>query len=432
MIIGAGASGLMAARELAKAGKKVCVLEARDHIGGRTHTLYNVPLSPHVEMGAEFVHGHLPITLELLKEAGIPYHRTGGEMWRAKDGELKQEDYFIDHWHLFEKKLEETQEDITLNAFLAEHFADEKYDELRDSVRRFATGFDTADPDRASLLALKEEWLDEDEQEQYRIDNGYGALIQFLAQGCIAAGGMIHTSTVVKEIMWQDGKATAIADNGITYTANKVIVTVPLGVLQAEDDLEGAITFSPALTEQKNAARQMGFGAIIKVLLQFTEAFWEKEPITTRAGSDLKQLNFLFSKEHIPTWWTQYPNPNALLTGWLGGPEAAKLKGATDEEILTIATKALSNIFSMEEAAIKKLIAASYIVNWTAEPFTRGSYAYDTVESKAAREVLMRPVSNTIYFAGEALYSGPVMGTVEAALTSAREVVQEILSEGKR
>jgi monoamine oxidase len=67
------------------------------------------------------------------------------------------------------------------------------------------------------------------------------------------------------------------------------------------------------------------------------------------------------------------------------------------------------------------------VVNWTADPFTRGSYAYDTIEAPGARKILNAPINNTIYFAGEYLYDGPAMGTVEAALTSGVEIAKGII-----
>ncbi|HZG01862.1 MAG TPA: FAD-dependent oxidoreductase, partial [Chitinophagales bacterium] len=70
IVIGAGASGLVAARELTKHGKKVCILEARDRVGGRIHTARINGFTKPIELGAEFIHGELPLTMSLLKEAG--------------------------------------------------------------------------------------------------------------------------------------------------------------------------------------------------------------------------------------------------------------------------------------------------------------------------------------------------------------------------
>jgi monoamine oxidase len=170
------------------------------------------------------------------------------------------------------------------------------------------------------------------------------------------------------------------------------------------------------------AIKMMGMGAVIKIMLLFKVPFWENEAITKLTGSSLEGMSFIFSQEQIPTWWTQYPNKTALLTGWLGGPNAAKLKDANNETILQMALDSLTAIFKTSVAAIKELLAATYIKNWTADPFAHGSYAYATVETAAAIKTLLDPVEDTVYFAGEAMYQGPAMGTVEAALTSGRDV----------
>jgi monoamine oxidase len=73
LVIGAGAAGLMAAYKLSQQGKKVIVLEARNRTGGRIHTINQESFFQHAELGAEFIHGDLPVTLNLLKEAGIKY-----------------------------------------------------------------------------------------------------------------------------------------------------------------------------------------------------------------------------------------------------------------------------------------------------------------------------------------------------------------------
>ena len=80
----------MVAMKLSQSRQKVVVLEALNRIGGRIHTLHDPAFKSPVELGAEFIHGNLPVTLGLLKEAGIPYTESGGQFWNASGGELKQ------------------------------------------------------------------------------------------------------------------------------------------------------------------------------------------------------------------------------------------------------------------------------------------------------------------------------------------------------
>src|SRR5580765_6661234 len=86
IIVGAGAAGLMAMKDLVDAGYKVCLLEAASIAGGRIATLYNEELKESFETGAEFIHGDLPLTLQLLNEAGISYTKVKGEMISVKNG----------------------------------------------------------------------------------------------------------------------------------------------------------------------------------------------------------------------------------------------------------------------------------------------------------------------------------------------------------
>ena len=72
VIVGAGAPASMAARELARAGKRVTILEApRDRCGGRIHPLPASEFGYPADGGAEFVHGEAPVTRDLLNEAGL-------------------------------------------------------------------------------------------------------------------------------------------------------------------------------------------------------------------------------------------------------------------------------------------------------------------------------------------------------------------------
>src|ERR1700749_891072 len=91
IVIGAGAAGLMATPSLSKAGYRVTILEARNRCGGRIHTLNHESFFKNAELGAEFVHGDLPVTLNLLNEASIPYQPANAEMWHYKNGKFSRE-----------------------------------------------------------------------------------------------------------------------------------------------------------------------------------------------------------------------------------------------------------------------------------------------------------------------------------------------------
>jgi monoamine oxidase len=421
IIIGAGATGLMAAYELIKAGKKVTILEARNRIGGRCYTFSGDDFTTPIELGAEFIHGELPLTLKLLKEAGIKYEAVSGDNFQVKNGEIVPSGFFMEHWDEFEKALKEVQEDQSLEQFLQQYFHEEKYIGLRKSVIQFAAGYDTADPARVSLFSLRDEWLSEHEEEtQYRILGGYIQLMDFLANQITNLGGEIVLNSVVKQVSWQAGSVEVITTDDAVFIGKKLVLTIPLGVLTLNKNEHGAITFSPDLPEQRQAANEMGFGVIIKILIEFSEPFWEEK--------GLSNLQFLFSEEKIPTWWTQNLQDNNVLTGWLGGNPKDKIQQLSDDELLQEAINSLAAIFKVDTSFIEQKLVADKVYNWTADPFTRGSYSYATVQTKNAREILKTPVAQTVYFAGEALFEGEQLGTVEAALVSGLEVAKEIVA----
>ena len=420
-IIGAGASGLMAGCILVKAGYKVTILEARDRIGGRIHTITD-DQGRKIELGAEFIHGDLPVTLALLKEAGIRYETAGGEMWRYQNGSFSQEEEQTEGWEELLDRLQKLDKDIDLSSFLEHHFPGEKYTTLKESVRDFVAGYDTADPNKASTFALRKEWANEDEDAQHRLTNGYCEMVNYLANEIKLYGGAVRLNNVVTSIKWSTGDVIVSTSDHIEYQSDKVLIALPLGVLQSEVSA-GGIKFIPEIPIQKGALQDIGFGAIIKILLQFKDSFWEKAN-----GVNMKNMGFIFSEEKIPTWWTQAPRHETLLTGWLGGPAATDLKMASEDELFEIALKSLSNIYKVSTEILKQNLFSYHIINWTNDPFTFGSYAYDMVGSWDARKVLNKPINNTIFFAGEYLYEGAAMGTVEAALTSAKSVVNIILS----
>jgi monoamine oxidase len=429
IIIGAGAAGLMAARELSKAGKKVIVLEARDRVGGRISTLSGHGFSVPVEGGAEFVHRDLELTQALLKEANINYYPMEGKTYQVKDGVLYQDEEFIDDIEVLISKLKLLKEDMPFADFLDQYFTDKKYRNLVESAIKFAEGYDAGDTQKLSSIALREEWKNSEDIEDYLIPGGYSQIVNFLAEEIRKAGGAIYLSSIVKEVRWQKDRVEVIDEKGQYFVAGKVIVSVPLGVLQSEPDKRGYIHFLPELTEKRAAINQLGFGGVIKILFGFRLPFWENSLAENQSIQQMRDLGFLFSEAFVPTWWTRLPDKTPVLTGWLAGPQANEVCHLSDDELIDKALGSLSSLFKADTSYLQELLVARHVMNWPADPFALGAYSYPTIGAPEARKILREPVENTLYFAGEAVEDeGPAQGTVEAALLSGMHIAQDILN----
>jgi len=214
VVIGAGAAGLMAARELGLAGKKVTVLEARDRCGGRIHQFPAAEFGYPAEGGAEFVHGEAPVTHGLLREAGLSLLPIEGTQWTVEDGKFSREESEDPREAELHKTLQELKDDLTVAEFLRRHFAGTKYDRLRHCIERMVEGYDAADPERASTLALRDEWMDGGRSTQARIAGGYGALVEFLTAECCNHGVAIHLGAAVSAIEASNGRGVVRCANG--------------------------------------------------------------------------------------------------------------------------------------------------------------------------------------------------------------------------
>lgn len=419
LVIGAGAAGLMAAWELVQVNKRVAIIEARDRVGGRIYTINDAGLSMPIEVGAEFVHGKLELTQWLLEKGKIPTYEIRGDIWRKEDEGLEKEKDFIENYRLLEKKFKLLESDMPVADFLNTHFKEPEHVDVRTSLQTYVEGYYAADTTRASTYALREE-LQKADSEQYRVEGGYGKLVRFLAKELEERACSIILSSPVQAIHWQKNQVVVQTTTG-SYSATKLLLTVPIGVLQS-----GAIAFSPAIPQKLAAAKALGFGPVIKIILQFKNAFW-KEKEHTR-NEDMSEAGFIFSEEAVPTWWTQYPKDVPILVGWLGGPNAEKFKHLSEEDILQKALGSLSHIFTLDSQALKRELVHVAIGNWAIDPYCCGGYSYDVVDGNRQKQILKDPVEGTIFFAGEGLYEGIEIGTVEAALVNGREVAHQLIA----
>jgi monoamine oxidase len=415
LVVGAGAAGLMTACELARAGKKVTVVEARNRCGGRIDPLPAEEFGYPAEGSAEFVHGAAPVTRALMHEAGLSLSPRGGTRWSAQTGALAPAETSLPDEDRFYQALREVKADLPIAEFLEMQFADRRYDELRRRVTRTVEGYDAADPRRASTLALREEWMARDDGEHGRIAEGYGALVEHLAFECRRRGAAIHLGAAVAAVDESGGRIAARCHDGHMVEADAAILTVPLPLLSE-------IVLSSTARERVAGAADIGFGNVVKLLLRFTTEWW-----ADHRGRYLADLSFLLSDAPVPTWWTQYPAGCPVLTGWLAGPKADRVSSLTPVELVDMGLASLAEIFDLPVDRIRSNLVASQAINWGNDPFARGAYSYATPKTRAAQSLLRKPDGGVIFLSGEALYAGPDMGTVEAALASGRETAQTIL-----
>jgi monoamine oxidase len=415
VVIGAGAAGLMAARELARAGRRVTLLEARDRCGGRIYPLPDAEFGYAAEGGAEFVHGEAPVTHGLLREAGLKLLPIQGTPRTIEDGKILRRDIQAPHQAELQKALQDLREDLTVAEFLRRHFASPLYDGLRRSIERMAEGYDAADPERASTLALRDEWMDGGNHAQERIIGGYGALVGFLAAQCRHHAVAIYFGATVSGIEATDRSALVRCANGDAHTGDAVILTAPLPLLNQ-------IALPAAERKRAAAAADIGFGNVIKILLRFETAWWLDQ------RNDLVDLTFLSSDARIPVWWTQHPADLPVLTGWFGGPKTESMANLGEHQLVERGLASIAEIFGIDSKLMIRKLVAARAINWAHDTYAGGAYSYATPGTRGAQAELSKCGGGTIFFSGEALYRGRDMGTVEAALASGLETARALLA----
>src|SRR2546427_4710385 len=254
LILGAGAAGLAAARDLSHAGLRVTVIEARPRVGGRILTLHD-PRSPvPLEPGAAFIHGEAAETLPLARAAGLAVLELPGTHELATAGQFKP---MGDYWELFDRmnhdlarRLAGRGKDFPVSEYLDSARVPAA---RRGMLRDFVQGFYAAHPDRLSAqsLAVETEGGDEEDEvqgKQFRIANGGDALMKWLRDGLDPDRTEVRLSTVAESVQWKRG-AVSVACRGSsdrallpTLSARTALITGPLAVLKA-----GLLRFEPAL-----------------------------------------------------------------------------------------------------------------------------------------------------------------------------------------
>jgi monoamine oxidase len=431
VVIGAGAAGIAAGRRLAGAGLRVIIVEARDRIGGRVHTLRPPGWPVPVEAGAEFVHGQPAETWNLIHASHLAAYTVVGEHWHCR-GDKPQWLDFGQVWRQVVRRLEKAADDeLSFADFLARHCSDLSPEEIS-QAKAYVEGFNAAN----SRLISSRWVLDSDgttgqASGASRIHRGYDGIIERLYAGIDPDRSVLRLATIVSAIKWCPGRVeveirSAAGTPLEPIHAAYAVITLPLGVLRAGSKTTGAVQFVPDLPQKWKNSEPLKVGSVVKLVLRFREAFWE--------AAGFEDLGFLHAPDELfQTWWTSSPMRGTILTGWVGGPAVSRLSGMTATETVSRALDSLARIFSVDRTRLASLLEATHLADWQDDPFARGAYSYVGVGGSRAAPALAEPVAGTLFFAGEATHdrlSGTVAGAIASGYRAADEVLQSKLSHG--
>lgn len=416
LIIGAGLAGLVAAQTLIKQGYKVQVIEARNRLGGRTWTSNYWADAP-VDLGASWIHGikDNPLT-KIAEEIATPLVITRYENAIAYNqaGQLftkKETDTINQFTQQFMQAIAAAQNedaDQSLQSLLEQTVDGEKQLLETQQLIDFLANSTIEHEYAGSLGELSTHWFDD--AEAYPGDDaifveGYQAIVNHLAQNI-----PIELNQIVETIDWSTG-SPKVSTNTQTYTADQVIITLPLGVLKSEQ-----VQFIPALPlPKREAIKSLGMGVLNKCYLRFPEVFWPEqvdwiEQVATERGLWTEWVN-LFPVNQLP-----------ILLGFNAATKGKEIENWTDKAIVESAMETLQRLFGKD---IPQPIDYQ-ITRWQADPFARGAYSFNALGSTPEmRDRLAESVNNQLFFAGEAT-ERDYFATAHGAYLSGLRVAQEI------
>jgi len=412
IVVGAGVAGMYAAYLLHHQGFEVIVLEASSHWGGRIRALDKFASFP-VEVGAEEIHGEKSFYYQIIKRANVAiFDSEGGENLYAVEGELLNEERINENKHykkaldLIDKIVSYEGEDISLQEYMDNQKIDKSVQHILSAELANERG---TSANRLSMKGLAYEfqhWEAGYQTFMLKKDSHTSILENYFA----SIVGKVQYNKIVKAIDYSESVVNVTTQDGQTFQASKVILTVPLTILKAN-----LIDFYPALPKEKEQAIQkIGMGAGLKVILKFKRAFWGEN------------TNSIFGYL-VPEYWVtsyQRSNDEHVLTAFVNGTNAEFLSHQGEEAITSILNE-LDNLFG--EGIASTNLEKSYLMDWTKEPFIKGTYSFDKVGVGNSRQILAEPIEGRLFFAGEATCTNGHHASIHGAMESAERTVKEIL-----
>src|SRR6185436_15640659 len=403
-IIGAGAAGLGAANALKNSGLSTIVMEARDRVGGRAHT---VMASSDVtfDVGCGWLHSADQNSfVKIAEQLGFDIDKALPP-WRerayGKAFPQKERDDFIRALNAFYDRAEEAAvearalgQDRSANLSLE---PGNRWNPMIDAISTYVNG---SELDRVSVLDLD---AYEDTDLNWRARRGYGALVAAYGADCPLA---LNCSVTLID---HSGTRVRIETSRGTLTAGKVIVTVPTNLIGDE-----AIRFHPKIPAKVDAARGLPLGLADKVTL----ALAEPEALPKEGNLRGASMRTEMGTYHIR------PFGQPCIEGFFGGRYAKALE---DEGDGAIAARAIDEIVSFLGSDIRRKLKPLKESRWAHDPFARGSYSHALPGHAGDRARLAAPVDGRLFFAGEAT-SPNFFSTAHGARDSGERAAKEVLA----
>ncbi|MFD7869478.1 FAD-dependent oxidoreductase [Microbacterium sp. NPDC059771] len=317
-VIGAGLAGATAAALLADRGLQVTVFEARDRVGGRVFTRSDDSWPVPVQLGAWLFGEDDAEVLDRLRAGDVGTVDLTGSLWRTPDGDIEPVD------------------PVPVTTAIAAAQAAPEDVSVTDALT--AAGIDPADPSTAALLDIlaARTGAAADELSSWfapPLPTGDPAatrdsLVPFVEHAL--DGVQVGLNSPVARLAYDDTGVSVRLGTGEALSFDRVVVTVPLGVLQ-----DRSIEFDPPLPfANRGAISALGMGAIETVWLRWDEAFWENDEAVWHAvGTDAV----------IPTWINLRPvTGENVLVGIVGGAAAAEFAELSDDDAFDAALASLT------------------------------------------------------------------------------------------
>ena len=404
-IVGAGAAGIGAARRLVDKGSvSFLVLEARDRVGGRVHTIE--PAGFPLDRGAEWLHSadRNPLS-PIARGLGFRVHQRPPE-WTTRlrrSGETveAEADWLAtrEAQGRARRKAAAEPADRSLASLVP---PGGRWNELLDATSTWGNG---AELDR---ISVKDYVRYEDSGTNWRLGEGYGRLFDRLAEGLPVALG-----TAVSRID-HGGRAIRLETTRGTVTARRVIVTVPTSILAAE-----VLRFDPPLPDKLAAAAGLPLGVDDKLFIWLTGSLSGIEPDMFLVGS---------TKSRETMTYQVRPLDRPAIYTFFGGRFAAALEREGQGAMFSFAAGELARLLGND---IRRKLEPLASTAWLQDPWARGSYSYALPGHAEDRAVLAAPVDNRLFFAGEATspnFFSTAHGAYLSGLTAAEAALASLQS----